>query len=113
MAVTGASNIEGMRAVPADKLLEMAGRRGGPRFDAVIDGSFLPESPLAIFQAGKQAHVPLLAGWNSEEMNAAMVLGRDAATPENLTKSIQRLYGNFAAVVSLVFVVSFFVVVCV
>jgi len=106
MAVTGASNIEGMRAVPADKLLEMAGRRGGPRFDAVIDGSFLPESPLAIFQAGKQAHVPLLAGWNSEEMNAAMVLGRDPATPENLTKNIQRLYGDHAAEVSKEFAAS-------
>ena len=106
MAVTGASDIAGMRAIPADKLLEMAGRRGGPRFDAVIDGHFFPEAPLTIFQAGKQAHVPLLAGWNSEEMNAAMVLGRDSATPENLTKNIQRLYGDHAGEVSKEFAAS-------
>jgi para-nitrobenzyl esterase len=60
----------------------------------VIDGYFFPESPVAIFAAGKQAHVPLLAGWNSEEMNGRSVLGEDPATPENLEKAINRLYGE-------------------
>ncbi len=36
--------------------------------------------------------MPLLAGWNSEEMNAGAVLGKEPATPENLQAAIARLY---------------------
>ncbi len=56
------------------------------------------EPPLATFQAGRQAHVPLLAGWNSEEQNGRSVLGRDAAaTPENLAAAVNRLYSDQGA----------------
>jgi para-nitrobenzyl esterase len=55
---------------------------------------------VAIFAAGKQAHVPLLAGWNSEENNSRSVLGQDSATPENLEKAIHRLYGDHGAEVA-------------
>ena len=92
----GAADIAALRAMPADKLLEAAGKQGAPRFSPTVDGYFFPESPLAIFTAGKQAHVPLLAGWNSEEQGARSVLGRDEATPENLEKAIRRLYGDHA-----------------
>ncbi len=93
-AAVNASNLAALRALPAAQLLEAAGKPGGARFDPVIDGYFFPESPFAIFGAGKQAHVPLLAGWNSEESNARSVLGREEATPENLEKAILRLYGE-------------------
>ena len=96
----GASDIDALRAMPTEPIFEAAGKQGAPRFSAVIDGYFFPESPVAIFAAGKQAHVPLLAGWNSEEMNARSVLGRDEATPENLKKAIDRLYGENAAEVN-------------
>ncbi len=93
----GASTLAAMRAMPADKLLEAAGKPGVPRFSATIDGYFFPESPVAIFAAGKQAHVPLLAGWNSEEQGARSVLGRDEPTLENYKKAVTRLYGDHAA----------------
>lgn len=96
----GKSDIASLRAMSADQLLEVAGKRGGPRFSPVVDGYFFPEWPAAIFSAGKQAHVPLLAGWNSEEMNGRSVLGQDEATPENLEKSINRLYGEHGAEVA-------------
>jgi para-nitrobenzyl esterase len=96
----GKTGIASLRGIPADQLLELAGKRGGPRFRPVIDGYFFPESPVAIFAAGKQAHVPLLAGWNSEEANGRAVLGQDPATPENLEKAIHRLYGEHAAEVA-------------
>jgi len=92
----GAPTIAAMRAMPADKLLEAAGKPGVPRFSATIDGYFFPESPVAIFAAGKQAHVPLLAGWNSEEQGARSVLGRDEPTVENFKKAVTRLYGDHA-----------------
>jgi para-nitrobenzyl esterase len=92
----GASSIAEMRAMPADKLLEAAGKPGVPRFGATIDGYFFPESPVAIFAEGKQAHVPLLAGWNSEEQGARSVLGPDEPTVEKFKKAVTRLYGDHA-----------------
>ena len=92
----GAPTIAALRAMPADKLLDAAGKPGVPRFGATIDGYFFPESPVAIFAAGKQAHVPLLAGWNSEEQGARSVLGRDEPTLENYKKAVTRLYADHA-----------------
>ena len=37
------------------------------RFRPDVDGYFLPESIPAIYAEGKQAHIPLLAGWNRDE----------------------------------------------
>jgi para-nitrobenzyl esterase len=99
-AAAGKPDIASLRAMGADQILEIAGKRGGPRFSPVIDGYFFPEWPAAIFASGKQAHVPLLAGWNSEEMNARSVLGQDEATPGNLEKAIHRLYGEHGAEVA-------------
>jgi para-nitrobenzyl esterase len=59
-----------LRAVPAQKLLDaffQPGAADNISFDADIDGYFLPESVAAIFAAGKQSDVPLLAGWNHDE----------------------------------------------
>jgi para-nitrobenzyl esterase len=70
-----------------------------PRFTPAIDGYFFPESPFAMYQAGKQAHVPLLAGWNSEEQGARGVLGREAPTRESFEKAVARLYPNDAKAV--------------
>ena len=91
----GAASIAALRAMPAEKVLEAAGRQVG-RFSPTVDGYFFPESPRQIFAEGKQAHVPLLAGWNSEEMNPRMVLSRDEPTRANLEKAIARLYGEHA-----------------
>jgi para-nitrobenzyl esterase len=66
------------------------------RFPLAIDGYFLPKDPVAIFESGAQAHVPLLVGWNSEEMNYRMVLGRDQPTRENYEKAVRRLYDDRA-----------------
>ena len=40
---------------------------GKSPFEPDTDGYFLPQSVSAIFAAGNQAHVPLLAGWNRDE----------------------------------------------
>lgn len=51
---------------------------------------------MAVFAAGEQAHVPLLAGWNSEEMNYKFLLGQDEPTPENYAKAVRQRYGDRA-----------------
>ena len=93
----GASSLAALRALPAQQLLEATGKPGAPRFPVVVDGYFFPKSPKAIFEAGEQAHVPLLAGWNSEESGYRAILGQEPPTPENYTKAVQKLYGEGAA----------------
>ena len=70
-----------------------------PRFSPAIDGYFFPESPYALYAAGKQARVPLLAGWNSEEMNGRAVLGNEPPTREGFENAVGRLYPNDAKAV--------------
>jgi para-nitrobenzyl esterase len=66
-------------------------------FWPVVDGYFFPKSPTQIFEAGEQARVPLMAGWNSEEMSYRALLGQDQPTPENYAKAVQKVYGDKAA----------------
>jgi para-nitrobenzyl esterase len=92
-ATMGDGSIAALRALPAQKILEGAAKS---RFSVTVDGYFFPEAPEAIYAAGKQARVPLLAGWNSEEMTGLALLGRQPATPEAFEKAVRGLYGNRA-----------------
>ena len=95
-ASLGAQSIAALRAMPAQQILEPASKGGFAsvgRFPIAIDGYFLPAEPSTIYAAGKQARVPLLAGWNSEELNWQALLGRDEPTPENFKKVLDKLYG--------------------
>ena len=49
-----------------------------------VDGEFLPESVAAIYAAGDQAHVPLLAGWNKDEGDLADLGQSGKPTPESM-----------------------------
>ena len=90
----GANSLAALRAMPASQLLDATVKPGAPRFPIVIDGYFLPKQPVAIFAAGEQAKVPLLVGWNSEEMNYRMLLGADIPTTENYRKAVEKAYGD-------------------
>ncbi len=61
-----ADTLAALRALPAEQLLAASGKPGG-HFGPDVDGAFLPELPAAIFAAGRQNDVPLLAGWNHDE----------------------------------------------
>jgi para-nitrobenzyl esterase len=63
----GAANLAALRALPAEAILAGASAKGAPSFPVVVDGSFLTEPIAQTYAAGKQAHVPLLAGWNGDE----------------------------------------------
>ncbi|MFD2937042.1 carboxylesterase/lipase family protein [Spirosoma flavum] len=92
----GANSLTELRAMSAEQLLEAASKPGVPWFTATIDGYFFPKTPMEIFAAGEQAHVPLLVGWNSEEMNSRAVLGKETPTPENYTSAVKKLYNDRA-----------------
>jgi para-nitrobenzyl esterase len=92
----GAGSLEELRALPATQLLEETGKAEMPRFWPIVDGYFFPNAPLAIFEAGEQARVPLLAGWNSEEMNFGFILKDQQPSPENYKKAVEEMYGDRA-----------------
>jgi para-nitrobenzyl esterase len=88
----GASSLADLRAMPAQKILEAGSKLGISAFAATVDGYFFPKLPVDIYISGQQAHVPLLLGWNSEEMNYRMIMGGKELTTENYTKALQNLY---------------------
>ena len=53
--------------MPTDKILEAAKTKGATGFAPDVDGKFLTEPVPETYSLGKQAHVPLLAGWNADE----------------------------------------------
>jgi para-nitrobenzyl esterase len=63
----GAKNLAELRAMPADKLIAAASKQPVVRFSPVVDGQFLPEFIPATYAAGRQAHVPVIIGWNRDE----------------------------------------------
>ncbi len=94
-AQLGAPSLAALRAVSAERLLAaLANDRS--RFGPNLDGYFLPKLPEAVFEAGEQAKVPLLAGWNSEESSWRGLLRDAAPTPQNYAKAVRSLYGERA-----------------
>ena len=73
------STLAELRAVPAEKILEAAKNRKHGDFNPVVDGRLLTEPVEDTYAAGKQAHVPLLAGWNRDEGSWAAGKGMTAA----------------------------------
>src|SRR3954452_912485 len=68
MQAAGASSLKDLRAMPADQLLKLTAEPEWTRFEAIADGYQVPATNLIEYvHAGKQAHVPLLEGWVSED----------------------------------------------
>ena len=63
----GTTSLEKLRALPADQVLEASLKQRTFRFWPNVDGYFFTEDPTETYEKGKQAHVPLLAGWNMDE----------------------------------------------
>jgi para-nitrobenzyl esterase len=64
----GVKSLAELRALPKDTILAaVKSKKGG--FPPVVDGRLLTEPVSATYAAGRQAHVPLIAGWNSDEGN--------------------------------------------
>ena len=93
----GATSLAALRALPAQQVLDVAGKPGAPRFAAVVDGYFFREQPAATYAAGQQAHVPLLVGWNSLEMSYQFLFGPLPPTLANYRSVVEKLYGDRAA----------------
>ncbi len=80
----------------AEQIQEAMTKMQGVRFSTALDGCFLSKPLAAIYEAGEQAKVPLLAGSNTQEQPARLVLGEGDPTPETLANAIRKLYGDKA-----------------
>lgn len=95
-AKLGAKSLADLRAMDAEAITTSALMAGFQTFGAV-DGKVLPKQLVETFDAGEQARVPILAGFNSGEIRSLRILAPpppvDAATYE---KEIRARYGDLA-----------------
>jgi para-nitrobenzyl esterase len=94
-ASAGAETIAALRARPAQEVLDAA-QKTKQFFAPIVDGYFLPSDPYAIYAAGQQHHVPLLAGWNADEMRAALTLRPQKPTVQSFTDDTRKRFGAHA-----------------
>lgn len=62
-----ANTLAKLRAMPAETLIEAGRQKDAPKFNPIVDGRVLTEPIPEAYAIGRQAHVPLLAGWNRDE----------------------------------------------
>ncbi|MEM7368355.1 MAG: carboxylesterase family protein [Bacteroidota bacterium] len=91
-----ASSLAELRSMPAEELLELTSRMEWAAFLPTIDGYFFPGSVFEMYAEGKQAKIPLLIGWNSQESPYQAILGEEAPTVEHFQEKLRTLYPNHA-----------------
>jgi len=98
-AKLGVSTLAELRAIPAQKLLDAFSppQSRGFDFEPDVDGYFLPEPAPAIFAAGNQNDVPLLAGWNHDEGSFEVAFSPQKPTADSLKAMAQKEFGDKAA----------------
>ncbi|HZU24501.1 MAG TPA: carboxylesterase family protein [Bryobacteraceae bacterium] len=89
----GATTLAALRALTAQQIQDAQGKTRGIRFSSTLDGYFLTKPLLEVYEAGEQAHIPLLAGSNTEEGPPQMVLGNAEPTPENFEAAVRKAFG--------------------
>ncbi|HUB30225.1 MAG TPA: carboxylesterase family protein [Terracidiphilus sp.] len=88
MESIGAKSIKDLRAMTTDQILEAAKKKTPGGFPPDVDGRLLTEPVADTYAAGKQAHVPLLAGWNSDEGSFMAMRGMTAAQWNEMASSL-------------------------
>ena len=92
-----AESLEKLRALTTEQLHEATKEPWKWQFPMTVDGYFFAESPAKTYAEGRQARVPLLVGWNSEESSWRAILGNDEPTPENYEKALKTRFKERAA----------------
>ena len=91
-----ATDLAAMRAIPAEQITASAAALGYGPWGAV-DGHVLPDQLVNVFDQGKQARVPLLAGFNSGEIRSLTPLAPPVPASAAVYESaIRERYGDLA-----------------
>lgn len=88
----GVTSLGQLRHIPTEELLtDVAKSENIVRFAPIIDGKVLTQAVEQTYAEGKQAHIPLIAGWNRDEAS----FGGPTITPEQWKAQAEKLYpGN-------------------
>ncbi len=78
----GSSKLFYLRQIPTDEIVKSAMTKTAPPFHPVIDGFFLPDTVANIYADGKQAHIPVLGGWNANERPSPQALSAESFTAQ-------------------------------
>ena len=95
VVAAGADSIAALRAKPAQEVLALA-QKTRQFFAPIVDGYFLPADVRSVYAAGSQNQVPLLAGWNADEMRAAVTLRPQKPTAQSFTEETRKRFGAHA-----------------
>jgi para-nitrobenzyl esterase len=91
----GTDSLKDLRALSADKILEEVKKPESQRqgLGVNIDGYFLPKPVQAIFAAGEQSDVPLLAGWNHDEGSFSVAFAKPPLTAASIKELGTKEFG--------------------
>jgi para-nitrobenzyl esterase len=97
-ATFGKSGIADLRQLPVEVLIQkVIGSTAPVVFGPDVDGDFLPDSVPNLYAAGRQAHIPLLAGWTADEGRNQIVCADSSVTASSFAIQAQRDFGAGAA----------------
>lgn len=90
----GFPTLKELRALSTREVYEIYNESQRFGFPQTIDGHFYPKSLVEIFEAGEQAQVPLLLGWNSAEIPGMAFMQGLPYTDENYVTKVKEAYPN-------------------
>lgn len=92
----GATSLKNLREMSTLELYQKSLGSSLGVFKTTIDGYFLTKTLPETFETKQQAMIPLLLGWNSEEMTySALTAGKDISN-ETYIQKVKELYGKKA-----------------
>jgi para-nitrobenzyl esterase len=95
----GTSSLAELRKLSAEEILRAATAKTTPpppRFEPSVDGYFFPDSVPNTYAKGLQAQVPLLAGWNADEVRGQVLLAKTKTTAESFAAVAQKDFDDKA-----------------
>jgi para-nitrobenzyl esterase len=82
------SELAHLRSLDANDIARAIHYHDTPRFGVVVDGLFLTDTLVHLYAQGKQAHIPLLAGWMANESRV-----NPPPSAEAFTAQAQTIFG--------------------
>ena len=92
----GTSSLSALRKIPAETLANTPAFASSKAFPPDVDGYLLPGSVPDLYAAGKEAHIPLLAGWNADEVRSRVLLAKTKTTAATFSAQAQADFGQNA-----------------
>jgi para-nitrobenzyl esterase len=95
-AAFGTTSLADLRKLSAEDVLKGATKKipgMSEHFRPDVDGWFLPDTVPNIYAAGKQAHIPLLAGWNADEQRSTVTFAQPPLTAAAFKLSARDQFG--------------------